>query len=171
MNALKLSPEECSAFGRLVLRYLEENPQTNMSQLAREVDISRAGLGWICRKQSNPDEDTATKVARSIGANLTEVARLVHENKLEKLAHQNRLVYATKFSKESVQLPIPIEDAIAGLNALFHAFHTVTQSVPEIEKPTDFQIYKQAYEIVKRQFLSRKIPRKQYEPQREPSQS
>ncbi|MBW4443269.1 MAG: helix-turn-helix transcriptional regulator [Plectolyngbya sp. WJT66-NPBG17] len=171
MNPLKLSSEECSAFGRLVLQYLEENPQTNMSQLAREVDISRAGLGWICRKRSNPDEETATKVARSIRADLTEVARLVHENKLEKLAHSNRLMYATKFGKDSVQIAIPLKDAIAGLNALFQAFHIVTQSVPEIEKPTDFQIYKQAYEIVKRQFLSRKIPRKQHEPRHEPSQS
>ena len=163
MNLLKLGSEECSAFGCLVLQYLEENPQTNMSQLAREVDISRAGLGWICRKQSNPDEWTAAKVARSIGADLTEVARLVHENKIAKLAHRNGLMYATKFGKDSVQVSIPVEDAIAGLNAIFQAFHTVTQTVPEIEKPTDFQIYKQAYEIVKRQFLSRKISRKQYE--------
>ncbi len=167
MNPLKLSPEECSAFGRLVLQYLEQNPQTNMSQLAREVNISRAGLGWICLKQSNPDERTASKVARSIGADLTEVARLVHENKLEKLAHRNGLVYATKFGKDSVQVAIPVADAIAGLNAIFQAFHTVTQSVPEIEKPTDFQIYKQAYEIVKRQFLSRRISRKQQELHRE----
>lgn len=168
MNLLKLSPEECSAFGRLVLQYLEQNPQTNMSQLAREVDISRAGLGWICRKQSNPDEETATKVARSIGVDLVEVARLVHENKVEKLAHRNQLVYATKFGKDAVQITIPVEDAIAGLNAVFQAFQIVTQSVPEIEKPTDFQIYKQAYEIVKRQFLSRKLSRKQYELYREP---
>jgi len=171
MNSLKLSPDECSAFGRLVLQYLEENPQTNMSQLAREINISRAGLGWICRKQSNPDEETATKVARSIGVDITNVARLVHENKLEKLAHRNRLIYATKFSKDSVQIAIPIEDAITGLNALFQAFHTVTQTVPEIEKPTDFQIYKQAYEIIKRDFLSRKIPRKHFAAQKESTQA
>jgi transcriptional regulator with XRE-family HTH domain len=134
-----------------------------MSQLARKVNISRAGLGWICLKQSNPDEATAAKVAQLVGADLTEVARLVHENKVKKLAHRKGLMYATKFGKDSVQIAIPVEDAIAGLNAVFQAFHTVTQSVPEIEKPTDFQIYKQAYEIVKRQFLSRRIARKQSE--------
>ncbi|BAU14398.1 hypothetical protein LEP3755_49450 [Leptolyngbya sp. NIES-3755] len=170
MNSLKLNAEECSSFGCLVLHYLEKNPDTNMSQLAREVGISRAGLGWICRKESNPDEETALRVARTIGANFTEVSRLVHENKLEKLAQRNRLIYATKFSKDSYQVTIPLEDAIAGLSALFQAFHTVTQSVPEIEKPTDFQIYKQAYEIIKREFLSRKIPRKLHEPQKEISQ-
>jgi hypothetical protein len=52
---------------------------------------------------------------------------------------------------------VPIEDAIAGLNAVFHAFHYVIRSIPEVEKPTDFQIYKQAYEVVKRQFLRNRI--------------
>ncbi|MBD1845747.1 hypothetical protein H6F89_20520 [Cyanobacteria bacterium FACHB-63] len=167
MNSLKLNSDECSAFGQLVLRYLEKNPQTNMSQLAREVNISRAGFGWICLKQSNPDEETATKVARLIGADITEVARLVHENKLEKLAQRHQLVYATRFSKDGFHAAIPLEDAIAGLNALFQAFHTVTRSIPEPEKPTDFQIYKQAYEIIKRDFLSRKISRKHYESHRD----
>lgn len=161
MNSLKLRPEECSAFGTLVLQYLEQNPQTNMSQLARKVNISRAGLGWICRKDSNPDEDTARKVAQIIGVDLAEVARLVHENKIEKLANRGGLNYATKFSKDSLRVSIPKEDAIAGLNAVYQAFHTVTKSVPDLDKPTEFQIYKQAYEIVKRQFLGRKISRKQ----------
>jgi transcriptional regulator with XRE-family HTH domain len=161
MNPLKIRLEECSAFGILVLKYLEKNPQTNMSQLARAVNISRAGLGWLCRKESNPDENTANRIAQIIGADLTEVARLVHENKIEKLARRSALEYATKFSKDSVHIAIPQEDAIAGLNAIVQAFHTVTRNVPEIEKPTDFQIYKQAYEIVKRQFLARNISRKQ----------
>lgn len=171
MNALKLNVEECSPFGQLVLQYLEKNPETNMSDLAKEIGISRAGLGWICRRESNPDEETALKLAHSIGANFTDVARLVHENKLEKLAQRKRLIYATKFSKESYQTAIPLEDAIAGLNALFQAFHTVTQSVPTLEKPNDYQIYKQAYEIIKREFLSRKIPRKLQESRKEPSPS
>lgn len=160
MNPLKLNREVCSAFGVLVLQYLEKNPQTNMSQLAREVNLSRAGLGWICRQESNPDEETARRVAAMIGADLAEVARLVHENKIEKLARHDALCYRTKFSKDSVWIAIPKEDAIAGMNAIVQAFHTVTKNVPSMEKPTDFQIYKQAYEIVKRQFLSRKVSRK-----------
>ena len=161
MNLLKLRPEDCSAFGRLVLHYLETNPQTNMSQLAKQVKISRAGLGWICLKRSGPDEETVKRIAPVIGTDLTKVARLVHENKLENLAELGGLLYFTRFSGRSVTRPIPIEDAIAGLNSLFHAFHYVTRSVPEMEKPSDFQIYKQAYEIVKTQFLKgSKISRK-----------
>ena len=161
MNPLKLSSEDCSAFGGLILQYLENNPQTNMSQLARQVNISRAGLGWICRKESNPDEETANRVAEIISADPAEVARLVHENKIQKLANGNTLYYVTKFSEDSVRIAIPVEDAIAGLNAIAAAFYTVTRNVPKMEKPSDFQIYKQAYEIVKRQFLSRKLSRNQ----------
>lgn len=158
MNLLKLSEEDCSAFGRLVLQYLKDNPQTNMSQLARQVNISRAGLGWICLKRSGPDEETARRVAQAIGADLTKIARLVHENKLERMATLNALNYVASVDAKSVVRPIPMEDAIAGLNAVFHAFHYVTRSVPESEKPTDFQVYKQAYETVKKQFLKgRKI--------------
>jgi len=162
MNLLRLRPEDCSAFGRLVLNYLEANPQTNMSQLAKQVRISRAGLGWICLKRSGPDEETARKIARVIGTDLTKIARLVHENKLENLAELGGLNYITRLDKQLVTRPIPREDAIAGLNSLFHAFQYVTRSVPEIEKPSDFQIYKQAYEIVKTQFLKgRKSSREQ----------
>lgn len=161
MNPLKLKAQDCSAFGVLVLQYLERNPYTNMSELARAVNISRAGLGLICRKQNNPDELTATRIAEIIGADLTEVARLVHENKIRKLASRNQLIYATKFSKDSVRIVIPPADAIASLNAVFQAFQILARTIPEIEKPTDFQIYKQAYEIVKGQFLSRKISRRQ----------
>lgn len=162
MNPLKLDSADCSAFGNLVLQYLRNNPQTNMSQLAKQIGISRAGLGWICLKQNNPDEETARKIAQIIGVDLTKIARLIHENKLEKLALRNGLNYATKFSRRSVVLPVPVEDAIAGLNAVFHASHYVIRSVPEADKPSDFQMYKQAYEVVKGQFLNhRKISQRQ----------
>ncbi|NJK53730.1 MAG: winged helix-turn-helix domain-containing protein [Leptolyngbyaceae cyanobacterium SU_3_3] len=156
MNLLKLRPEDCSAFGRLVLQYLQENPHTNMSQLAKQVKISRAGLGWICLKRSSPDEETAIKIAQTIGADMTKVARLVYENKLENLSNLGGLNYLTHLERGSAKRAIPAEDAIVGLNAIFHAFHYVTRSVPDIEKPSDFQIYKQAYEVVKTQFLKAK---------------
>ncbi len=162
MNPLKLRPEDCSAFGRLVLQYLEENPQTNMSQLARQVSISRAGLGWICLKRSGPDEETAKRIASVIRADLTKIARLVHENKLENLANLGGLNYIIKVDRSSVTRPIPMEDAIAGLNSVFHAFHYVTRSIPDVEKPSDFQIYKQSFEVVKTQFLKgRKTSKRQ----------
>jgi plasmid maintenance system antidote protein VapI len=160
MNPLKLRPEDCSTFGQLVLQYLQENPQTNMSQLAKQVRISRAGLGWICLKRSGIEEETAIRVAHVIEADMTKVARLVYENKLENLINVGGLNYVAKLDNKSIKKPIPLADAIAGLNSVFHAFHYVTRSVPEVEKPTDFQIYKQAFDIVKTQFLKdRKIPK------------
>lgn len=149
MHSLKLREENCSAFGRLVLQYLQEHPQTNMNQLAKLVGISHAGLSWICLKRSGPDEETARKIASVIGADLTKIARLVHENKLEKLANLNGLSYLTHFSREAVTRQIPKEDAISGLNSIFHAFHYVTRSIPDQEKPTDFQIYKLAHEVIR----------------------
>ncbi len=106
MNLLRLRSEDCSAFGRLVLHYIEANPQTNMSQLAKQVGISRAGLGWICLKRSGPDEETARKIARVIDADLTKIARLVHENKLENLAELGGLNYITRLDKQLVTRPI-----------------------------------------------------------------
>ena len=100
-------------------------------------------------------------MAHAIGADMTKVARLVHENKLENLMDASGLNYVAKLENKSIKKSIPVEDAIAGLNSVFHAFHYVTRSVPEVEKPTDFQIYKQAFDIVKTQFLKdRKISKK-----------
>lgn len=156
MSLIKLREEDCSAFGRLVLQYLKDHPQINMSELAKQVKLSHAGLSWICLKRSSPNEETAKRIAHVIGVDLTKIARLVHENKLEKLASLQNLNYVTQLDGRWLARPIPIEDAIAGLNAVFHAFHYVTRSIPEIEKPTDFQLYKESYEIVSRQFLKNK---------------
>lgn len=156
MNPLKLRPEDCSTFGRLVLQYLQDNPQTNMSQLAKQVQISRAGLGWICRKRSGPDEETAKRIAMVIGADLREVARLVHENKVENLSNLGGLNYDAKVNGHRVKHSIPVSDALAGLNSLYQAFHQVTRSVPLAEKPSDFQIYKQSFELLKSNFLKPK---------------
>lgn len=161
MRQLKLQEESCSAFGRLVLHYLKDNPQTNMSQLAKQTGVSSAGLGWICLRRNSPSEETLKRIAPIIGVDLTKLARLVHENKLESLAELNALNYCVKSNKSWVTRRIPIEDAIAGLNAIFHACHYTIRSVPEAEKPTDFQIYKQAYEIIRKHFLkSGQLPRK-----------
>ncbi|MBD2092700.1 helix-turn-helix transcriptional regulator [Microcoleus sp. FACHB-1515] len=156
MNSLKLRPEQCSAFGQLVLQYLQNNPHTNMSQLAKQVRITRAGLGWICLKRSGPDEETAKRIAQVIGADLREVARLVHENKIENLSNLNRLNYTTHINGKAITRSIPIEDAIASLNSVYHAFQQAIRSVPLAEKPSDFQLYKQSFEIIKAQFLKGK---------------
>jgi transcriptional regulator with XRE-family HTH domain len=153
MSLFKLREEDCSAFGRLVLQYLKDNPQINMSQLAKQVKLTHAGLSWICLKRSSPNEETAKRIADVIGVDLTKIARLVHENKLEKLASLQNLNYVAQLDRKWLARPIPIEDAIAGMNAVFHAFHYVIRSVPEIEKPTDFQLYKESYEIVSRQLI------------------
>jgi transcriptional regulator with XRE-family HTH domain len=154
MSLLKLREEDCSAFGRLVLQYLKDNPQINMSELARQVKLSHAGLSWICLKRSSPNEETAERVAQVLGVDFNKIARFVYENKLEKLVSLDNLNYVAKLDKKWVSRPVPIEDAIAGLNAVFHAYHYVVRKVPEREKPTDFQIYKESYDIVSRQFVN-----------------
>ena len=161
MSPLKLTEERCSAFGRLVLQHLRNSPQTNMNQLAKQVGLSHAGLSWICLKRSSPSEETALRIAPILGIDSTKLARLIYENKLEGLADLSALNYSVKSSQGWVTRKIPVEDAIAGLNAIFHAFHYVTRSIPEPEKPTDFQIYKQSYEIIRKQFLGSKILPKQ----------
>lgn len=129
----------------------------NMSQLAKQVGISHAGLSWVCLQRNSPSEETASRIASILGIDLTKLARLVYENKLESLADLKALNYVVKSKQGWVTKKVPVEDAIAGLNAIFHAFHYVTRSIPESEKPTDFQIYKQAYEVVRRQFLKSRI--------------
>lgn len=154
MSLLKLREEDCSAFGRLVLQYLKDNPQSNMSELARQVKLSHAGLSWICLKRSSPNEETAERVAQVIGVDFNKIARFVHENKLEKLASLDNLNYVAKLDKKWVSRPVPIEDAIAGLNSVFHAYQYVIRNVPEREKPTDFQMYKESYDIVSKLFVN-----------------
>ncbi|MBI4782234.1 MAG: helix-turn-helix transcriptional regulator [Oscillatoriophycideae cyanobacterium NC_groundwater_1537_Pr4_S-0.65um_50_18] len=154
MSSLKLQEESCSAFGRLVLQYLKDNPQTNMNQLAKQIGVSHAGLGWICLRRHSPSEKTASKIAPILDTDLSKLARLIHENKLESLSEANALTYSVKLDKSWVTRKVPVQDAIAGLNAVFHAFHYVLRSVPEKEKPTDFQVYKQAYEIVRKHLVT-----------------
>lgn len=162
MSLLKLNEEDCSAFGRLILQYLKDNSSTNMSQLARQAHLTHAGVGWICLKRSSPNEETAARIADVIGADLGKIARLVHENKLERLTSLQNLNYVVKSDEGWVMSPIPLEDAIAGLNAVFHAFNYVIRSVPEAKKLTDFQMYKMSYEIVSRHFLKNgKLAKKQ----------
>ena len=155
MSSLKLRDEDCSALGRLILQYLEHNPQVSMSELARQVKLTHAGLSWLCLKRSSPNEETAERIAQVLGIDFGKIARLVHENKLEKLANLESLNYTAKLDKNWVSRPIPREDAVAGLHAVFHAFQYVIRNVPELEKPTDFQMYKEAYEIVSRHFIKK----------------
>ncbi len=153
MGLLKLRQEDCSALGRLILQYLEHNPHVSMSELARQVKLTHAGLSWICLKRNSPNEETAERIAHALGTDSSKIARLVHENKLEKLSSLQSLNYIAKLDNRWVSRPIPMEDAISGLNAVFHAFQYVIRSIPEIEKPTDFQMYKESYEIVSRHFV------------------
>jgi transcriptional regulator with XRE-family HTH domain len=153
MSLLKLREEDCSALGQLVLQYLKDNPKVSMSELARQIKISHAGLSWVCLRRSNPNEETAERIAQVIGVDFRKIARLVHENKLEKLASLGSLNYGAKLDKKWVSRPVPIEDAIAGLDAVFHAYHNVIKNVPEKEKPTDFQMYKESYEIISKHFI------------------
>ena len=85
VSHLKLKPADCSPLGKLLLRHVDEHPKLNLSKLAKEIGMSRPGLGWICLKPTSPNEETSKKLAAVLGLEEREVARLVHWNKLENL--------------------------------------------------------------------------------------
>jgi plasmid maintenance system antidote protein VapI len=152
MNPLKLRPEQCSPFGQLVLNYLEKHPDTNMSLLAKQIGISRAGLGWICLNRCSPNEETASRLAQVIGVDAREVARLVHEHKLHNLANPDGIDYIANFGEALRTRKIPVDDATIALNTIFNALCELTQSLPDAEQPSDFQKYRRALDVVKAEF-------------------
>ena len=135
MGNLKLKPDSCSPLGKLLLRYVDEHPKLNLSRLAKEIGMSRPGLGWVCLKHTNPNEETATKIAAVLGLEKREVARLVYWNKLESLDDLD-----------------PIEQAAAGacMDKVFESLHDLDHTLYRKSlRPSDFQLYRQAFEMVK----------------------
>ena len=139
MSHLKLKSDDCSPLGKLLLEYVEQHPGINLSKLAKETGMSRPGLGWVCLKHTNPNEETAEKLAIVLKIEEWEVARLVHQNKLENLDNLT-----------------PIETAVAGkcLDEIFEALRDLEQTLyRESFRQSDFQVYRQAFEAVKSRLL------------------
>lgn len=136
MSHLKLKPDDCSSLGKLLLEYVQHNPGVNLNKLAKKIGMSRPGLGWVCLKLTNPNEETALKIAAVLGLEKRAVARLVHQNKLENLGDDLDL----------------IGKAAAGecMDKVFEALHSLDHTLyRESLRPSDFQLYRQAFEMVK----------------------
>jgi len=145
MNALQLCPSDCSPLGQLVLAYLEQHPQTNMSQLARQIGLTRGGLGLACLRHSTPTADTATKITMGLGAEPRTVARLVYENRLATLAQPDGLDYIAERPGLATR-KVPLAVAIAAMNAVFAASCALRDTLPTSDQPSDFTLYKRAYD-------------------------
>ena len=78
MSHLKLKSDDRSPLGRLLLANVQHNPEMNLSKLAEEMGLSRPGLGWVCLKNTSPNEETTLKVSTVLDFEEREVARLVH---------------------------------------------------------------------------------------------
>lgn len=164
MSHLKLKPDECSPLGQLVLEYVERNPGINLNKLAREIGLTRPGLGWICLKHTSPNEETAAKLADVLKLEEREVARMVHKNKLDNLANPDFVERAAdiidyinllEFNKRKLTPGEFLVDNVAeGMDKLFETLRDIEhRTYPESLRQSDFQIYKRAFEITKTRLL------------------
>lgn len=164
MSHLKLKPSECSPLGKLLLEYVEQHPDINLSKLAKEMGLSRPGLGWICLKHTSPNEETAAKIAAVLGLEEWEVARLVHWNKLDNFANPDFLekvsdiieyINRLEFNKRRLAPGAFLVDEVA--NDMHELFETLRRSehhlYPESRRCSDFQIYKRALDMIKARLL------------------
>jgi transcriptional regulator with XRE-family HTH domain len=135
VSHLKLKIDECSPLGKLLLAYVQRNPGVNLSKLAKEMGLSRPGLGWVCLKHTSPNEETSAKIAAVLGLKEKEAAQLVHQNKLDNLTLPNWI------DKEAVAESL--DELFATLRRSEHHLY------PETSRRSDFQIYKQAFEVLK----------------------
>lgn len=85
---LKIDPDDCSAIGLLVLRYINEYKLT-FTEMAERIGISRAALRIACLKQGNPGKRTVPKLASALNCTETEICRMICENKLRQIYENN----------------------------------------------------------------------------------
>ena len=160
MSHLKLKSDECSPLGKLILAYVQHNPGVNLSKLAKEMGLSRPGIGWICLKHTSPNEETSAKLAAVLGLKEREVARLVYANKLDNFANPDFLEAASElidfinrmdFGRRKVLSgDFLVDTAVQNMDRIFEALHHLEESMyPENRRHSDFQVYKRAFEILK----------------------
>lgn len=85
-------------------------------------------------KHTSPNEETALKIAAVLKLEEKEVAQLVHQNKID------NLILPAWIRREAVA---------ESLDDIFESLHRAEQLYLEPSRRSDFQIYKQAFELLK----------------------
>lgn len=85
---LKIDPDDCSAIGLLVLKYIDEYKLT-FTEMAQKIGISRAALRIACLKQGNPGKRTVPKLASILNRPELDICRMICENKIQQMYEDN----------------------------------------------------------------------------------
>lgn len=80
---LKVTPEDCSPLGRMILKYLETQG-ISMNRLADLSGIPQPRLRGACFKGTCPTPETLRKLARAMGKHHLELYTLAYEGRFEK---------------------------------------------------------------------------------------
>lgn len=80
---LKITPEDCSPLGRMILKYLETEG-ISMNRLADLSDVPQPRLRGACFKGTCPTPETLRKLARVMGKHHLELYTLAYEGRFEK---------------------------------------------------------------------------------------
>ncbi len=78
---LQIQPEDCSALGKMILRYLQSR-QISMNQLAEEAGIPQPRLRGACLRGTCPAPETLRKLARAMGTHHLELYSLAYPGRL-----------------------------------------------------------------------------------------
>ena len=129
---LKIDPDDCSAIGLLVLKYIDEYKLT-FTEMAERIGISRAALRIACLKQGNPGKRTVPKLASVLNRTEPEICRMICENKIQQMYEDN---------DDSVN------STLEAVDSLVKILHKRIESVPGQKKLSEYDIYQHALKSV-----------------------
>lgn len=131
---LKIDPDDCSAIGLLILKYIDEYKLT-FTEMAEKIGISRAALRIACLKQGNPGKRTIPKLALVLDCTVPELCRMICENKLRQMYEDN---------DDSVNLTLEAIDSFVKI------IYKRIETLPEKENLNEYDIYQHALKSVTR---------------------
>jgi transcriptional regulator with XRE-family HTH domain len=80
-NPLQMKPEQCSALGREILKYMQDN-KVSMRHLARLSGVTQPGIRSACFKGTSPTDSTLRKLAPILGKHPVELYYLAYEDRI-----------------------------------------------------------------------------------------
>ena len=79
---LRITPEDCSPLGRMILKYLEAEG-VSMNRLADLSGVAQPRLRGACLKGTCPTPETLRKLAKVMGMHHLELYTLAYEGRFE----------------------------------------------------------------------------------------